>query len=102
MAVLPLDARPEEMMQVAGQLQRLIGEIEAEKSAMDTLVKEDFTGENAGTVSNALAGVYSDYISAKLADQITTLTTSKTVLEGSSTRLAEAGTNTISSFNRSA
>lgn len=102
MAVLPLDARPEEMMQVAGQLQRLIGEIEAEKSAMDTLVKEDFTGENAGTVSNALAGVYSDYISAKLADQITTLTTSKTVLEGSSTRLAEAETNTISSFNRSA
>ena len=102
MAVLPLDARPEEMMQVAGQLQRLIGEIEAEKSAMDTLVKEDFTGENAGTVSNALAGVYSDYISAKLADQITKLTTSKTVLEGSSTRLAEAETNTISSFNRSA
>ena len=101
MAQLPLDARPEEMMQVAGRLQTLISEIEAEKTAMDTLVKEDFTGENAGTVSNALAGVYSDYISAKLADQITTLTTSKTVLEGSSTRLAEAESTTTSSFNRS-
>ena len=100
MAVLPLDAKPEEMMEVAGQLQTLIGEIEGEKTSMDTLVKDDFTGENKGTVSNALAGVYTDYISSKLADQITTLTTSKTVLEGSSTRLAEAETTTTSSFNR--
>lgn len=100
MAQLPLDARPEEMMQVAGQLQTLISEIDSEKSAMDTLVKEDFTGENAGTVSNALAGVYSDYISTKLADQITTLTTSKTVLEGSANRLTEAETTTTSSFNQ--
>ena len=31
MAVLPLDAKPEEMMEVAGQLQTLIGEIEVKK-----------------------------------------------------------------------
>ena len=99
MAQLPLDARPEEMMQVAGRLQTLINEIESEKTAMDTLVKDDFTGENAGTVSNALAGVYSEVISSKLADQITTLTTSKTVLENSAGRLEAAESTSIGSFN---
>ncbi len=100
MAQLPLDARPGEMLEVAGHLQSLISEIDSEKSAMDTLVKDDFTGENAGTVSNALAGVYTDFISTKLADQITTLTTSKTVLESSAGRLEEAETTTTSSFNQ--
>ena len=99
MAVLPLDAKPEEMMQVASRLQTLISEIEAEKTAMDTLVKDDFTGENAGTVSNALAGVYDQVISSKLADQITTLTTSKTVLESSAGRLEAAESTSIGSFN---
>ena len=99
MAVLPLDAKPEEMMEVAGQLQTLIGEIEGEKTSMDTLVKDDFTGENKGTVSNALAGVYTDYISSKLADQITTLTTSKTVLESSAGRLEAAESTSVGSFN---
>lgn len=100
MAQLPLDARPEEMMQVASQLQTLITEIDTEKTQMDTLVKEEFTGENAGTVSNALAGVYSDMISSKLAEQIATLTTSKTVLESSAGRLEEAETTTTSSFDQ--
>ena len=66
---------------------------------MDTLVREDFTGENKGTVSNALAGVYSDCISTKLGDQITTLTTSKTVLAKSAERLEVAENTSIGSFN---
>lgn len=99
MAQLPLDARPGEMIEVAGKLQTLISEIETEKQEMDTLVRDDFTGENKGTVSNALAGVYSDCISTKLGDQITTLTTSKNVLESSAGRLEAAESTSIGSFN---
>ena len=44
MAQLPLDARPGEMLEVAGHLQSLISEIETEKGAMDTLVKDDLIG----------------------------------------------------------
>ena len=100
MAQLPLDARPEEMLQVASKLQTLISEIDTEKTELDTLVQEDFTGENAGTVSNALAGVYTDIISKELANEITTLTNSKTVLESSAGRLEEAETESTSSINQ--
>lgn len=100
MAQLPLDARPEEMMQVASKLQTLISEIETEKGALDTLITVEFPERNEGTVSKALADIYNANISTKLANQITTLTTSKNVLESSAERLEEAETTTTSGFNQ--